>query len=172
MTVEQMTVDAEEGLDELFNHERILCRLGTDNKTVVLKRLATLLRDSGLVQQSESDIISSFVHRERLGSTVVNAVNRVAVPHVRLDNITRPCAALITLKRNIPFDDDDRAVRIVLGLALPRTVHGSRLPLLDKIHRFFADEQRCTLICTADSGREAMNLIRDFNSVQFTPAVG
>ena len=157
-----MSPAIEAGFDELFEDDRILCGLRADSKIVVLNRLAGLLRQAPAVQHPESGIIDGFVQRERLGSTIIDTENGIALPHVLLKGVSYPSAALAILARPITFDEDGNKARIVIGLALPAKLPGSQRQLLEHIRRFFGDPERCRTLAKAERATEVIAFIHSY----------
>ncbi len=87
----------------------------------------------------EDDILEALEERERLGSTGFG--RGVAIPHSRMDGISKPIAALVRLKVPIEFDAaDGMPVELVFGLLSPTNSGVMHLYALAAISRLARDE--------------------------------
>jgi PTS system nitrogen regulatory IIA component len=88
--------------------------------------------------------------REELGSTGVG--NGVALPHARLQRLTKPFGAVASLKRPIDFDAIDHTpVDIVFLLLLPGDAGGEQLNALAAAARKLREPERRELLRAAQS---------------------
>ena len=106
------------------------------DKQTLLEQLA---RRAGLVADvAPVRLLSELLKREQLGSTGMGG--GVAIPHARFQEINKPLAMLIRLKRPIDFDAvDGKTVDIVALLLLPDASNSDRLGALACIARKLRD---------------------------------
>ena len=106
------------------------------DKQTLLEQLA---RRAGLAaDMAPVRLLSELLKREQLGSTGIGG--GVAIPHARFQEINKPLAMLIRLKRPIDFDAvDGKTVDIVALLLLPDASNSDRLGALACIARKLRD---------------------------------
>lgn len=87
-----------------------------------------------------SHVLERIEDRERLGSTGFG--RGVAIPHARLDGITRPVAAFFRLTEPVDFASaDGMPVDCVFGLLSPEQAGATHLQALAAISRLMRDER-------------------------------
>lgn len=101
------------------------------SKRDVLDRLVDAVSESGAVQDREA--FREAVHdRERVLSTGIG--QGVAIPHVRIDAVTRPTLGIGVSAEGIDFDTlDDAPVHVVFMFAMPTGSQKQYLGLLSKV---------------------------------------
>jgi PTS system nitrogen regulatory IIA component len=102
------------------------------NKGQLLRDLAT--KAAGTRSLSANQIASELLKREELGSTGTGG--GVAIPHARIQGITKPLGVLAKLRQPIDFDAiDGQPVDLVFVLLLPVTTESGQLGTLASIAR-------------------------------------
>ena len=93
---------------------------------------------SGLVAEADSrlksqHILESLTEREHLGSTAVG--HGFAIPHARVQALTKALCVVISLPEPINFDSDDhpQMVDVVFGLLVPQKATEEHLKYLSQI---------------------------------------
>ena len=106
------------------------------DKQTLLEELA---RKAGpIVDLGSVRLVCELQKREQLGSTGMGG--GVAIPHARFQEINKPLAMLVRLKRPIDFDAvDGKPVDIVALLLLPDASNSDRLGALACIARKLRD---------------------------------
>ncbi|MCW1382267.1 PTS sugar transporter subunit IIA [Novosphingobium sp. KCTC 2891] len=85
-------------------------------------------------------VLERIEEREKLGSTGFG--RGVAIPHARMDGLTRPVAAFFRLEQPVAFDSaDDMPVDLVFGLLSPEQAGATHLQALAAISRLMRDER-------------------------------
>ena len=85
------------------------------------------------------DVLDGLQEREALGSTGFG--RGVALPHARIDGLSRPVAALLKLESPIDFAAADRLpVDLVIGLLSPTNAGATHLHALAALSRMVRDE--------------------------------
>jgi len=108
------------------------------NKTRLLRDLAR--RAAGVLQLSEDTIAQALLKREALGSTGTGA--GIAIPHARLEAVSKPFGMLVRLAKAMDFDAiDGRPVDVVFLLLLPAEPRGEQLNALACVARQLRDAQ-------------------------------
>ncbi|MBD3729847.1 MAG: PTS sugar transporter subunit IIA [Sphingomonadales bacterium] len=111
------------------------CR--ADSKQAILEALAARFAEAyGL---DSVPVLEGLEEREALGSTGFG--RGVAIPHARIDGLSRPCAALLRLEQPADFAAaDGMPVDLVFGLLSPSNAGISHLHALAAISRLVRDE--------------------------------
>lgn len=85
-------------------------------------------------------VLERIEERETLGSTGFG--RGVAIPHARLDSLTRPVAAFFRLEQPVDFSSSDgMPVDCVFGLLSPEQAGATHLQALAAISRLMRDER-------------------------------
>ena len=85
-------------------------------------------------------VLDGLEEREKLGSTGFG--RGVAIPHARLDDLTRPVAVLLRLAAPSDFEAaDGMPVDLVFGLLSPSNAGATHLHALAAISRLVRDEE-------------------------------
>lgn len=108
-----------------------------DSKPRVLEALADVFAEAyGLDREA---VLEGLGEREALGSTGFG--RGVAIPHCRVDQVSRPTAALIRLANPCEFGAADAVpVNLVFGLVSPENAGAAHLHALAAISRLSRDE--------------------------------
>ena len=85
-------------------------------------------------------VVAGLSRREQLGSTALG--EGIAIPHARVEDLTRIQVAYLRLKRPIPYDaPDGKPVSDVLVLLVPKRATEEHLLILADATQIFADPQ-------------------------------
>jgi PTS system nitrogen regulatory IIA component len=134
-------------IQELLSLQAIVIDVAAADKPALLRDLAR--RAEAVTHIPAERILSGLVKREDLGSTGVGS--GLALPHVRLAEITHPFALLARLQRPIDFDAvDGQDVDLVVLLLLPNAPKLAQSALAS-VAKAFRDPERLARI------REAPN---------------
>lgn len=126
--------------------------LRADDKPAILRLLAG--RFAAVYTLPESSVLERIEERERLGSTGFG--RGVAIPHARIDGLTRPVAVFFRLETPVAFDAaDGLPVDLVFGLLSPDQAGAAHLHALAAISRMMRDE-RMHQALTQAPGPEAL----------------
>jgi PTS system nitrogen regulatory IIA component len=119
------------------------------DKTPLLKELS--LKAASALKLDAELILSEILKRESLGSTGMG--DGTAIPHARIEGLTRPYGILVHLRRPIAFEAiDDQPVDILFFLLLPTVPEAQQLNTLACIARKFrANDTRDKLRNAPDS---------------------
>ncbi|MGB7373552.1 PTS sugar transporter subunit IIA [Pontixanthobacter sp.] len=121
------------------------------DKTAVLCTLAE--RFAHIYAVDRSAVLESLEEREALGSTGFG--RGVAIPHARIEGISRPVSIVIRLERSIAFDSaDGMPVDLVFGLLSPAGSGAAHLHALAAISRLIRDETIRDALGNAADGEE------------------
>ncbi|ABC64686.1 PTS sugar transporter subunit IIA [Erythrobacter litoralis] len=103
-------------------------------------------------------VLDALEEREKLGSTGFG--RGVAIPHARLDTISRPLAVLLRLDAACDFAAaDGMPVDLVFGLLSPSNAGATHLHALAAISRLVRDEESHRLLTEAPDAEALYALI-------------
>ena len=126
--------------------------LGADSKPTILAGLAE--RFAEVYGLDKARVLACIKERESLGSTGFG--RGVAIPHARIDGLTRPVAAFLRLDAPVAIDAaDGMPVNLVFGLLSPDHAGAAHLHALAAISRLMRDERMQTALAEAP-GPEAI----------------
>jgi PTS system nitrogen regulatory IIA component len=118
-------------LNQVLSVERTFIDDFGASKKKVLQTLAERLSQT-LSGVSDIELFDQLIARERLGSTGIGS--GVAVPHCRLNGLTKPTAALVRLPKSVDFEAIDKApVDLIFALIVPTDATDEHLQLLASI---------------------------------------
>ena len=101
-------------------------------------------------EQEERTVLDMLLARERLGSTGVGA--GVAIPHAKLDSLTRIAAVFARLREPIEFDAvDGKPVDLIFLLLAPESAGSDHLKALALVSRLLRDHRVCARLRGADN---------------------
>jgi len=102
------------------------------DKNQVLRELAE--RSAVALRIPAALILTGLSNRENLGSTGTGG--GVAIPHARVDFVTKPYGLLMRLKRPVDFESmDGKPVDLVFMVLLPSKSAGDQLGVLASVSR-------------------------------------
>jgi nitrogen PTS system EIIA component len=106
------------------------------DKSSILAALAE--RFAKVYALDRAAVLDALEEREALGSTGFG--RGVALPHARLENLTRPVAALLKLSQPVDFGAADRMpVDLAIGLLSPANAGATHLHALAALSRMVRD---------------------------------
>lgn len=107
------------------------------DKAAILSALSA--RFAKVYMLNEQSVHDGLLEREALGSTGFG--RGVALPHARIDGLSRPVAALLKLESPVDFAAADRLpVDLVIGLLSPVNAGATHLHALAALSRMVRDE--------------------------------
>ncbi|MEM6627298.1 MAG: PTS IIA-like nitrogen regulatory protein PtsN [Pseudomonadota bacterium] len=109
---------------------------GGSRKNLISELSGALAKATGLDQRAVFDAV---LERERLGSTGVG--EGVAIPHARVEGVSKPVGGFARLETPIEFDAiDDRPCDLVFMLLAPISAGADHLRALAKVSRVLRQE--------------------------------
>lgn len=130
--------------------------VAADSKDIILDTLAELF--SQVYGLDRTRVLDRVVEREGLGSTGFG--RRIAIPHARMPDLTRPVAAFMRLTSPVEFDSaDGMPVDLVFGLLSPEGAGATHLHALAAISRMMRDERMHTALLAAPSSEALYSLL-------------
>ena len=125
--------------------------------------------DEGLDDSVDMEVIDALTARERLGCTGLG--HGVAIPHGRVDFITEPIGAAITLAEPIEFDAADREpVDLVVGLLIPESDVDGHLQILANLAKFLNETDNREAMRSARSKQEIQTLLQNLFESDESPS--
>ena len=120
---------------DLLSPDRVHTNFKATSKGDLLQRLSLLLA----ADASEAGLIlDALGTREALGSTGLG--RGVAIPHGRIDGLSRARAAFVRLASPLDFDAiDGQPVDLVAAIAVPARFNDHHLKLLGELAEMFSD---------------------------------
>ncbi len=120
-------------MKDIFTPELTICHAqNIDSKKQVLSLI------SGLIAEADSrlkaqHILESLTERERLGCTAVGY--GFAIPHARIQSLTKALCVVVTLPAPINFDSEDHPQMVdnIFGLLVPEKATEEHLEHLSEI---------------------------------------
>ncbi|MEQ1929637.1 MAG: PTS sugar transporter subunit IIA [Parvularculaceae bacterium] len=125
------------GLEELLSPDAVIANMKARCKRDVLAQLAD--KAAELTRVNADEIQKTLAEREQLGSTGVG--RGVAIPHGKIDGLSRMAGVLARLEKPVDFEAvDDQAVDLVFLILAPSDASAAHLKALAKVSRLFRDE--------------------------------
>ena len=111
------------------------------------------------VYDLDRDIVRDRIaEREAIGSTGFG--RGVAIPHARIDGLSRPVAAFLRLNASVDFESADGVpVDLVFGLLSPENAGAAHLHALAAISRMMRDERMHHALVEAKRAEELYGLL-------------
>lgn len=119
-------------IGELLDRQAISLRVSATNKKKVLAVIAEIAaRNFGL---DAGEVLEALSEREAAGSTGVG--HGVAVPHARLEGLSRMRGVFVRLEQPVEFESvDDQPVDLLFALFAPRQAGADHLRALARVSR-------------------------------------
>ncbi len=149
-------------LEHLIGAGAIAPSLRASSKKQLLQELSGRVAEAnGLDQRA---VFDALMERERLGPTGMG--RGVAIPHARLEGVSRMIGYFARLDKGVDFDAADGApVDLVFLLLAPEDAGADHLRALARVSRLLRDEGRCAkLRSTADDSAIYAILVEDVSS--------
>ncbi|QNT69345.1 PTS IIA-like nitrogen regulatory protein PtsN [Defluviicoccus vanus] len=146
---------------DLLKPEQVIARLRATSKKQALQELAR--RAAELTGQSEREIFSTLMKRERLGTTGVG--NGIAIPHGKLAELEQMFGIFARLEHPIDFEAiDDRPVDLIFLLLAPEEAGADHLKALARVSRLLRDKRACEKLRGTDNAEALYALLIDNTS--------
>lgn len=140
---------------ELLTQDAVVLRGGVSSKRQALHALADA---AAVVFGLPADrVMESLLEREALGSTGLGG--GVAVPHARIEGLSRVCGVFMRLDAPVAYDAvDDRPVDLFFALFAPPRDGAEHLRALAAVSRFLRSGERREQLRAAQSADEVLAL--------------
>ncbi len=125
------------GLQDILSPNGVILDLKASCKREVISELAKAA--AKLIDADCESIRAALMEREQLGSTGVG--DGVALPHGKIDNLSKLTGLLVRLDKPVDFDSvDDKPVDLVFLLLAPAEATAAHLKALAKVSRLMREE--------------------------------
>ncbi len=125
---------------DLLSPDAIVPALSVSSKKQTLTELARRAAEHLGLDQRE--VFETLLERERLGTTGVG--NGIAIPHGKLNSVSRPIGLFARLDKPVDFDSvDDMPVDLIFLLLAPETAGADHLKALARVSRVLRDQSIC-----------------------------
>ncbi len=119
-------------IDDLLAPDGIVLRSGASSKRQALHVVAEAAAQS--LNLDADRVLDALLEREALGSTGLGS--GVAIPHARIEGLSRICAVFVRLEAPVPFGSvDDRPVDLLFALFAPPRDGAEHLRALAAVSR-------------------------------------
>jgi nitrogen PTS system EIIA component len=143
---------------DLLTPRSILAQLRVSNKKQALQELAR--RAMAITGVGERRIHDVLAERERLGTTGIG--HGIAIPHGKLDELTRLYGLFARLDRPIAFEAiDDQPVDLIFVLLAPAAAGAEHLRALARVSRLLRDRTICEKLRGTDNADALYALLTD-----------
>ncbi len=143
-------------LAEVMDTDRVFASVRAVDKTALLNDLAR--RSAAALGLPVQAVAGALAAREALGSTGVGA--GIAVPHARIDGISKPAGFFARLERSLGYDAiDGKPVDLVFLLLSPAQGDADHLGVLAAASRRLRDPAVADAIRAADSAQAIRSLL-------------
>ncbi|MDQ2993441.1 MAG: PTS sugar transporter subunit IIA [Pseudomonadota bacterium] len=123
---------------EILAATHTCAQVKSDSKKSALEKISQLLTQNNESITSK-EVLNALIDREKLGSTAIGY--GVAIPHARIDGLTKPVGALVQLHQAVHFDTpDDEGVDLLFGLLMPMECSDEQLKILALLAELFSAE--------------------------------
>ena len=136
--------------------DAVLPQLKVNNKKQLLQELSR--KAAALTGASEETVFTTLLERERLGSTGIG--KGIAIPHGKIEGLSRVYSIFVRLERPIPFDAiDEQPVDLVYMLLAPAGAGADHLKALAKVSRLLRNGAMCEKMRGASTEDAILSLI-------------
>lgn len=134
---------------QLLPLSNVIVGLDADSKSSIFEQVGLLFENN--LHIARNQVFDSLSIREKLGSTGLG--HGVAIPHGRIKELHQAAAALIRMKKPIPFDaPDGEPVCLLCVLLVPEKAINEHLEILSELAQMFSNKNfRESLLASRDS---------------------
>ena len=147
---------------DLVQPNSIIADLESTDRNGVIRELVQVLADAKLIEASSTDgIVRSIVTRERTRGTT-GFGKGVAVPHVKVEGLSRIVAAVGRSSRGVDFGSlDGKPVYSVFLIVSPVDQSDEHLHAMDLIFRHLQQEQFRKFLRQSDGAEKIYDLLKE-----------
>ena len=145
-------------LSKLIGLERILVKKPFETSKQVFESIGECLA-ADIQWLTTCDLMDRFAQREKLGTTCIG--HGVAIPHLRIDNLSKPVGAIVQLENGIEFGQKETPlVDLFFSFIVPTSEHELHLEILAMIAEKLSVEHNRKLIKNANSREEIYSYLK------------
>jgi PTS system nitrogen regulatory IIA component len=142
---------------EFLLPQHTFLQVQSGNKEQVLQKVSELFTQQ-LPQLNAQTIFAHLIMREKLGSTGIG--HGVAIPHARIDSLTRPYGIFLQLGNPIDFNaGDHHCVDLIFALIVPQEANETHLQILSTLAQYFSEDDFRSLCRQARDTKTLYDLI-------------
>jgi len=147
-------------ISDLIRSEWIRLDMEGESREDVIRRLAGLLDEAGVLSDMEQYIADVF-EREKVGSTAIGF--DVAIPHGKSDGVKAPAVAFARLTRPIRWEPGkEEQAQLVFLIAVPKAMEGNEhLQILAALSRKLIDESFRQQLMEMSSPEEVLQSLQN-----------
>ena len=150
-------------LSDFLPSVHILLGVEWKSKKRIFETVAILFENT--CGMSREKVFRMLIERERLGATTLGGGS--AIPHGRLDGISKPLCALMRLSAPIQYGaqgEEGSRVQTLFFLAVPEAANKMHLALLGKISQMLTDESFIDNFNRCPTAEAAHDLIAEWEN--------
>ena len=148
---------------DLLSPNAVVAHLKASNKKQVLQEIAE--KAARLTGLPERRILETLTERERLGSTGMG--QGIAIPHGRIQGITKMTGLFAQLDKPVDFDAmDDQPVDLVFLLMAPVGAGADHLKALARVSRLLRNQPVCEKLRAASDSAALYALLTEPTAAQ------
>ncbi|MDF7824284.1 PTS sugar transporter subunit IIA [Pontiellaceae bacterium B12227] len=146
-------------LADYLQEDCILCNVDAGTRDQVISKLVEALHAS-LSGFSREGALEAVIERERQAPTVL--AEGLALPHARLDGLTKPALAMATSHHGIDFEAvGEEPVQVVVLILTPKDDPGAYLRLVASLSKKLAEAHMLRRLSAAANAHEAFGIITE-----------
>lgn len=127
-----------------LNRDMVATGVAVQSKKRLLEYVAEMFSRQH-PQLEVTAVFEKLIERERLGSTGLG--KGIALPHARIEDLSKARAVFLKLQDGIDFDAiDNQPVDLVVALLVPAQTNDEHLQILAGLAGFFNEDDNCKLL--------------------------
>ncbi|XOV80638.1 MAG: PTS IIA-like nitrogen regulatory protein PtsN [Aestuariibacter sp.] len=144
-------------IKDILSPDCTLCAVPGTSKKRILEQISALTAES-LQDISQNDVLTALMCREKMGSTGIG--NGIALPHGRIDGLSKTTAAVITCTPAVPFDAiDNQDVDVFFAIFIPSEQTEGHLQTLAMIAQKLSDKDTVKALRRAKDNQSLYELL-------------
>lgn len=154
-----MMTSREVRLADYLQEDCILCNVDAENRDKAIDQLVGMLHRK-LDGFDRNVALEAVIERERQAPTVL--AEGLALPHARLDGLTKPVLALATSHKGIDFEAvGEQPVHVIVLILTPKDDPGAYLRLMATLSKTLAEPHVIKRLTVAGTTREALGILTE-----------
>lgn len=126
-------------IKDILSPDCTLCAVPGTSKKRILEQISVLTAEA-LDDISQDEVLAALMCREKMGSTGIG--HGIALPHGRIEGLSKTTAALVTCHPAVPFDAiDNQDVDIFFAIFVPAEQTEGHLQTLAMIAQKLSDKE-------------------------------
>lgn len=147
-------------MQRVLSKDQTYCNLEIDSKKRLLETIASLMQQASNGAMNSQTIYEALLERERLGSTAIGS--GVALPHARLESLSKPVGLFIRLANGINFDaEDNQSVDLIFALIVPQEQNDDYLNIMSQLAKRFRNPELLKQLRRCEESDDLYHLLVD-----------